>query len=289
MFLNPVAGCMRWGQWGANFSTNEYIQLIDACITNGITAFDHADIYGDYTTEGAFGTALHQIPGVRKQIQLITKCGICIPAANRPHYSSKTYNTSAKHIIASAEQSLQNFRTDYLDLLMIHRPAPLLQAEEVAAAVMQLKDQGKILEFGVSNFLPHQLDVLRRCINVAYNQFEISIIHITPFTNGQLDYCITNQIKPMAWAPLGGGLLSDDTHPRFRSIMQEATILAKKYTTGINEILIAWLLKHPAGITPVVGTTKLERLLQAKNASLIELSNDDWYKLYSASLGEEVP
>lgn len=289
MFLNPVAGCMRWGQWGANFSTEEYIQLIDACIINGITCFDHADIYGAYTTEAEFGKALYQMPGKRQQLQIITKCGICMPAANRPQYGSKTYNTTAAHIIASAEQSLQNFHTDYIDLLLIHRPDPLLQAEEVAEAVTRLKNQGKVLEFGVSNFLPHQLDALMRCIKVSYNQLEISIIYTAPFANGQLDHCITHQIKPMAWSPLGGGLLSDDAHPRFRSIMQEATALAKQYATGINEILIAWLLKHPSGILPVVGTTKLERLLQAKNASVIELSNDDWFRLYSASLGEEIP
>lgn len=289
MFLNPIAGCMRWGLWGANFSTEEYVQLIDTCISQGITGFDHADIYGDYTTEAEFGEALMQMPGIRKQLQIISKCGICMPAPGRPQYESKTYNTSAAHIIASAEQSLQNFHTDYIDLLLIHRPNPLLQPEEVAQAVTRLKEQGKILEFGVSNFLPHQSDALMRCVDVRYNQMEISIVHPAPFINGQLDHCLSHKIKPMAWAALGGGLLTEDTHPRFRSIMQEAAIMAQAYDTGINEILIAWLLKHPSGIIPVVGTTKLERLVQAKNASGITLTNDDWFRLYSASLGEEIP
>lgn len=286
---NPVAGCMRWGKWGANFSTNDYIHLIEACIQAGITSFDHADIYGAYTTEAEFGKALHAMPGIRNQLHLITKCGICMPAENRPEYLSKTYNTSAAYIINAVNNSLKNFNTDYIDILLIHRPSPLLQPEEVASAVTQLKSAGKVLHFGVSNFLPHQADMLLKCMDISFNQIEISILNLQAFTNGQLDHCITHHITPMAWAPLGGGLLSDDTHPRFRAITTIASKLAKQYNTGINEIFIAWLLAHPAGIIPVVGTTKLERLVQARNASTISLSTDDWFQLYSASLGEEIP
>lgn len=285
----PVAGCMRWGQWGANFSTDDYIQLIAACLNESITSFDHADIYGAYTTEAEFGKALAAMHGVRSQIQLITKCGICMPAANRPNYVSKTYNTSSEHIIESVENSLRNFKTDYIDVLLIHRPSPLLHPEEVASAITQLISQGKILQFGVSNFLQGQTDMLLKCVDISFNQIEISMLNMEAFTNGQLDHCILHNIKPMAWAPLGGGLLSDDTHPRFRAITTIASKLAKQYNTGLNEILIAWLLAHPAGIMPVVGTTKLERLLQARNASTINLSSDDWFELFSASLGEEIP
>ncbi len=288
-FNNPIAGCMRWGQWGANFSSSDYSNLIESCLKEGITCFDHADIYGAYTTEAEFGHALQAMQGVRRQIQLITKCGICMPSENRPEYVSKTYNTSAEHIIYSTENSLRNFKTDYIDVLLIHRPSPLLQPEEVAEAVTQLKKTGKILEFGVSNFLPHQADMLLKCVEIAFNQIEISILNIQAFTNGQLDHCIKHHIKPMAWAPLGGGLLSDDTHPRFRAITTIASKLARQYNTGLNEILIAWLLSHPAGIIPVVGTTKLERLMQARNASIISLTSDEWFQLYSASLGEEIP
>lgn len=285
----PIAGCMRWGKWGANFSTAEYASLINDCITNDITAFDHADIYGSYTTEEEFGKALKHIAYQRDKIQLISKCGIQMMADNRPEHHLKSYNTSASHIIQSTEKSLQNLHTDYLDLLLIHRPDPLLNPEEIAAAVSQLKSQGKILHFGVSNFHPSQTDLLKKYINIEYNQLEISLFHLPPFTNGLLDHCMQHEIIPMAWAPLGGGIINDDTHPRYRSISTTAAKLAKKYETGLNEILIAWLCTHPANIIPVVGTTKLERLLQAKEAFNIKLSREDWFDLYTSSLGEEIP
>lgn len=286
---SPVAGCMRWGKWGANYNTREYRIMIDACLQQGITAFDHADIYGDYTTEEEFGEALKEDPSLRLQIQLISKCGIQMLTENRPRHQIKSYNTSAKHIILSTERSLQNFGTDYLDTLFIHRPDPLLNPAEVAEAVHQLKQQGKILQFGVSNFLPHQTEVLRKYISIEYNQVEISIIHLAPFIDGTLDHCLQHNIIPMAWSPLGGGAFNDETHPRFRSITAITFDLAHKYGTGINQILIAWLSAHPSGIIPVVGTTKVDRLLQAKEAGNIHLSREDWFKLWIASTGEDVP
>lgn len=279
---------MRWGKWGAGFTTTDYLMIIEECLHNGITSFDHADIYGDYTTEAEFGAALKYTPSLREQIQLITKCGIQIASPNRPLHQIKSYNTSKEYIVASTEQSLRNFHTDYLDVLLIHRPDPLLDPEEVADAITTLKQQGKILHFGVSNFLPHQVDVLQKCIHVEFNQLEVSILHLPPFINGMLDHCLQHNIVPMAWAPLGGGLLNDDTHPRYRSIAATASELAAKYLTGINQILIAFLLSHPSKIVPVVGTTKIERLLQAKEASNINLEREDWFKLYIASLGEDV-
>lgn len=284
----PVAGCMRWGKWGANFTTSLYRQMIEACLENGISSFDHADIYGDYTTEEEFGAALKESPSLRANLRIITKCGIQMLAENKPAHQIKSYNSSANHIIQSVEQSLKHFGTDHLDLLLIHRPDPLLNPIEVASAIEHLKQQGKILQFGVSNFLPHQVDMLIKYIPIEYNQIEISILHLLAFTNGSLDNCLQHQIVPMAWAPLGGGILNDDNHPRFRSIIGEATTLAAKYETGVNEILLAWLHKHPSGILPVIGTTKIERLIQAKNAISIVLEREDWFRLLAASTGEEV-
>lgn len=285
---SPVAGCMRWGIWGANFSTNEYRGMIEACLQNGITCFDHADIYGDYTTEAEFGEVLKENPSLRQYMKLVTKCGIQMLTPNRPEHTIKSYNTSKEHIIRSAERSLENLGTDYLDVLLIHRPDPLLDPAEVAEAVEQLKQQGKILSFGVSNFLPHQTDLLSRYILIEYNQVEISIIHLNAFTDGTLENCIKHKIIPMAWAPLGGGLFTDDSHPHFRSISATANELAEKYNTGLNEILLAWLHTHPSGILSVIGTTKIERLLQAKAAASIRLEREDWFKLLIASTGEDV-
>ncbi len=285
---SPVAGCMRWGKWGAEFSTHAYREMIEACLQHGINSFDHADIYGDYTTEEEFGEALKENPMLRQHMKLITKCGIQMTGPNRPLHSIKSYNTSKKHIISSVERSLLNFGTDYIDVFLIHRPDPLLDPAEVAEAIEQLKQQGKIQEFGVSNFLPHQTDMLATHTTIEYNQLEISIMHLNAFSDGSLENCIKHKITPMAWAPLGGGLFTDDSHPRFRSIVATATELAEKYNTGLNEILLAWLHTHPSGIVSVIGTTKIERLLQAKAAAAIRLEKEDWFQLLAASTGEDV-
>lgn len=279
---------MRWGKWGANFSTYDYEVIINQCLENEITAFDHADIYGDYTTESDFGEAIKHKHTLRSKIQLITKCGIQMVCDNRPQHQIKSYNTTKKHIIQSVEQSLRNFHTDYLDVFLIHRPSPLLNPKEVAEAITQLKEQGKVLQFGVSNFLPQQVEALKNDVEINYNQIELSIVHLKPFTDGTLDNCLQNNIRPMAWSPLGGGILSEEEHPRFRSIFSTAQQLAEKYHTGMNQILIAFLLKHPTSILPVVGTTKIERLLQVKDASNITLEIEDWFKLWTASTGEDI-
>ncbi len=285
---SPIAGCMRWGVWGAGFETADYQAMIELCLEAGITSFDHADIYGDYTTEAEFGKALKESPYLRQEIQIITKCGIQLPCANRPSFKIKSYNTSAAHIIESVNQSLTNFGTDYIDVLLIHRPDPLLNPYEIAKAIDDLKQAGKILQFGVSNFLPQHTNSLKRYTTIDYNQLEISIIHLSPFVNGCLDNCIKHQITPMAWAPLGGGIFTDEGHPSFRSIIATASSIAKEHNTGINQILIAFLLTHPAGIIPVLGTTKIDRLSQAKAAANIRLSREDWFRLYLSSNGEEL-
>lgn len=286
--ISPIAGCMRWGKWGANFSTYDYEVIINQCVENEITAFDHSDIYGDYTTESDFGEAIKHKQTLRSKIKLITKCGIQMVCDNRPQHQIKSYNTTKKHIIQSVEQSLRNLHTDYIDVLLIHRPSPLLNPKEVAEAISQLKSEGKVLRFGVSNFLPQQVEALKNNVEISYNQFELSIVHLKPFTDGTLDNCLQNNIRPMAWSPLGGGILNEDEHPRFRIIFSTAKELAEKYNTGINQILIAFLLKHPTSILPVVGTTKIERLLQAKEATNIILDNEDWFKLWVASTGEDI-
>lgn len=284
----PIAGCMRWGKWGAGFSTADYRNLIEQCLTEGIRSFDHADIYGDYTTEEEFGAALKEDKTLRSQLKIITKCGIKMVTENRPEHLIKSYNTGKKHIYQSVENSLRNFGTDYLDVLLIHRPDPLMHPQEVAEAVQTLQQQGKVLEFGVSNFLPHQVNMLKQYVDIKYNQIEVSIIALSPFTNGILDNCLQHQIVPMAWAPLGGGVLTDDTHPNFRSINTTAIKLAEKYATGVNEILLAFLHTHPSGILSVIGTTKIERLIQAKRAADIRLTREDWFMLLKAATGEDV-
>jgi predicted oxidoreductase len=289
--LSPiVAGCMKWGQWGSRFTTAAYCGIIESCIENKITSFDHADIYGDYTTEEEFGKALNQLPSLRSSIQLITKCGIKMPVANRPTFNIKSYDTSKEYIISCVERSLKNLQTDYIDIFLIHRPDPLMNPEEITAAFAQLKQQGKVLHTGVSNFTPSQVNLLHTYYPVEVNQIEISLLHMDPFHNGQLDQCMGKGIVPMAWSPLGGGSLMTDTiDERNKRILKVATALRAKYQTSIENILLAFLHRHPSGIIPVMGTSKIERLQSANSAANIKLEAEEWFMLWEASAGKQVP
>jgi predicted oxidoreductase len=289
--LSPViAGCMRWGQWGAKYTTDEYGQLIHQCLEAGITSFDHADIYGHYTTEEDFGNALKKQPALRSQMQLITKCGIKMLSPNRKEHAIKSYDTSRHHILTSVEISLTNLHTDHIDLLLIHRPHPLMDPDEIAGAFTLLKDQGKVLHFGVSNFTPSQTSLLHSRFPVEYNQLEISLLCLDPFHNGQLDQCMQEKIIPMAWSPLGGGgLFADITDEKNKRIVTVAEKLATKYSTSVDNILLAFLHRHPSGIIPVLGTSKFERIRSAMQAAGIRLQAEEWFMLWEASTGNEVP
>lgn len=288
--LSPiVAGCMNWGQWGARFIKNDYKNSISACIDHAITSFDHADIYGSYTTEQEFGEALHELQGYRQKLQLITKCGIKLISPNRPAHSIKSYDTSKEYIINCVEKSLSNLQTDYIDVLLIHRPSPLMDPTEMAEAFTQLKIQGKVLHVGVSNFTPSQVSMLHHFFPVEVNQLELSIREMSPFHNGQLDQCLEKKIIPMAWSPLGGGSIFTGTDEKNKKIVTIATALSANYKTSVENILLAFLHKHPAGILPVLGTTKIERLKDAIKSTSIELTTEDWFVLWEASSGNEVP
>lgn len=286
-FSRLVAGVMTWGVWGHNLPVQEMTALIDHCLELGITTFDHADIYGHYTTEEAFGQALAVEPSRRNKMQLISKCGIKLVCEQRPENSLKSYDLSKKYIIQSAEQSLLNLGTDHLDLLLVHRPSPLMQAEEVAEAIAHLKASGKVLHFGVSNFTPSQIDYLHQATPIITNQIEASLLHSAPFFDGTLDQCLRMGIHPMAWSPLGGFFNRDDeAASRTADQLDE---IGKKYgNPGADVILLAWLLHHPAGIMPVLGTARQSRLTAAAQAVDLKLTDEDWFALLEASRGDEV-
>lgn len=284
-----IAGTMKWGLWGSKFNYTAYEQMIKDCIAVGVTSFDHADIYGNYTTEEEFGQVLKQNPSLRKQMQLITKCGIQMVSANRPQHKIKSYDTSFEHIIESVETSLENFSTDYIDCLLIHRPDQLFNADEVAEAFTQLKQQGKVLHFGVSNFRKWQVDLLNSRFPVEVNQIECSLLQLNPFVDGTLDQCQQHHITPMAWSPLGGGNLFIDTDDeQNKRILAVANFLAEKYASAPDVILLSWLLTHPSGILPVLGTSRTERVKAAVAATQIKLEREEWFMLWRASTGKEV-
>lgn len=277
---------MTWGVWGKNCTTNQMVELMNSCLENGISSFDHADIYGGYTTEESFGKAFCESQINRNDIQLISKCGIQMLSEKRNN-SIKHYDYSKDYIIASAEQSLKHLQTDYLDLLLLHRPSPLMQTDEIAEAVEKLKMEGKILDFGVSNFTPGQCNLIETKTKINYNQIEFSITHLEPMLDGSLDHMQANRITPMCWSPLGTVFRKDDK--KSQRIQKVANELASKYDVTNDIILLAWILKHPVGILPVCGTSDKNRLAGLMQATTIEMELQDWFSLWTASTGNDVP
>ena len=281
-----VIGTMTWGLWGNALNTNEMINRIEGAIELGLNRFDHADIYGDYTTESEFGVALKQSNVARQNIELITKCGIQM-TKGRPN-RVKHYQYDSQYIIESAERSLKNLGTDYLDLFLLHRPSPLIDTEEVGFAVATLLDQGKIKSFGLSNFLPHQVDSIMRFAPVEANQVQCSITHTDAMYDGTLDQAKQLNVEPMAWSPLGS-LFKNVQDPSVARIRESAVDLLDKYDTDLAGLALAFLAKHPSKISPVVGTTKLDRLADAKKGFETEIELEDWFILLEAAMGARVP
>ncbi len=281
-----IAGTMTWGIWGKNLDQNQMIATMQCCLENGISTFDHADIYGGYTTESAFGKAFNTSKINRETIQLISKCGIQYTAENRNN-TIKHYDYSKSYLIWSVEQSLQNLQTDYLDILLLHRPSPLMQADEIAEAVQTLKKDGKIKDFGVSNFTPSQTDLIQSKTSIKYNQIQFSVTDLDAMLNGSLDHMQLHAIQPMAWNPLGSVFKNEDDKSKRVAIQGKA--LAEKYDVSLDVILLAWILKHPSGIIPVCGTTDPKRISQLMQATSIALDLEDWFSLWVVSTGEKVP
>jgi len=284
--LSPiVAGTMNWGIWDKKLSTSEMEHLMHICIENKITTFDHADIYGDYTTEADFGKAFGKSKIDRKMIQLISKCGI--QHTNGRNNPIKHYDYSKSYIIWSVENSLKNLQTDYLDVLLLHRPSPLMIADEIAEAIAQLKKEGKIIDFGLSNFTPSQTELIRQKTDVNYNQIQFSATHHEAMLDGSLDYMETHKIIPMSWNPLGIVFREDtDQTRRLKKLLVQ---LVDKYRLGSDSILLAWILKHPANVIPVAGTVNIARIQALVKAVALELDSVDWFAIWTESMGNKVP
>lgn len=277
---------MTWGSWGKSLSTESMQALMENCLASGITTFDHADIYGGYTTEEDFGKAFAASSIPRETVQFITKCGIQYPSERRP-LSIKHYDYSKEHIIWSVEQSLKNLQTDYIDLLLLHRPSPLMQPEEIAEAINQLRAQGKVKAFGVSNFTSSQTALLQKSIHIEANQIEFSLSSHEAMQDGTLDFMQLHAIQPMAWSPLGSVFKEDN--PQTQRIREAITPLTEKYGASMDQLVLAWLLQHPANISPVIGTTNPDRIKGAVEAQDIQLELEDWFKLWVAARGSKVP
>lgn len=277
---NIIAGTMSWGVWGKNASQQEMIELMECYLENEITSFDHADIYGGYTTEFEFGAAFANSKISRNKIQLITKCGIQMVSDDR-QTTVKHYDYSKKHIIWSVENSLKNLKTDYIDVLLLHRPSPLMQADEIAEAIEKLKSEKKIIDFGLSNFTSSQTELIQQKTPVSFNQIQFAATHFEPMTDGSLDYMQLNQIQPLSWNPLGS-VFKERTAKSDR-INKVLIDLEAKYQIGRDIVLLSWVLQHPAKVKLVIGTTNLERIRQSKNTVTLDLQ--DWFLILEASSG----
>ncbi|MFM7488212.1 MAG: aldo/keto reductase family oxidoreductase [Cytophagales bacterium] len=279
-FSRIIAGAWRWH----TVSPAMVEQLIYTALEEGITTFDHADIYGDHTCEEVFGRVLQKDPSLRQKMQLVTKFGIKFPSTRRPTTWIKHYDTSEKHMVWSVENSLRMLATDHIDLLLIHRPDPLLNPHEVAEAFVKLKAAGKVLHVGVSNFTPSQFNMLQRHLPIPLvtNQIEVSLARVEPLFNGDLDLMLDVGASPMAWSPLGGGKVHFNDRDWFAK--------ASKYNATYSQLALAWLLKHPSNMFPIIGTTKSERIKESAKAIDIQLDQQDWFEMLKWAMGgKEMP
>jgi predicted oxidoreductase len=281
-----VAGMWRMVEW--NMTVEGRVAFIEQCLALGVTSFDHADIYGNYGVEGLFGEALRAQPSLRARMQLVSKCGIKLLSNKRPQHGIQHYDTTAAHIVASAEESLRQLHTDRLDLLLIHRPDPLMDFDEIAEGFTRLKQAGKVLHFGVSNFSRHQFEVLDRRIALATNQVEFSPLHVAPMFDETFDGLQDLQVAPMIWSPLGGGRLftaNDANAENLRLVIKD---IADRMRQPFASVVFAWIMQLPSKPIPLTGSGRIEAIKVAVAGAGFQLSRHDWFAVLRAARGHEV-
>lgn len=280
-----------YGMWRLADDSDTSVKHVDAKINaaldQGITTFDQADIYGGYTAEAVMGAAMKANPSLRQRIEIVSKCDIVIDAGRHSGARVKHYNTTAAHINASVDASLSEMGIDDIDVLLVHRPDPLMDHYETGAALDALVDAGKSRAVGVSNFRPWDWSLLQSAMRhpLVTNQIELSLKHISPFTNGDLAFHQQHGHVVMAWSPLGGGDLMTGSN----ELTHRLDSIAKRCGVDRAAVATAFLLAHPAKITPVLGTNNLERISAISAAETVEIDRQDWFSLYEAALGSEVP
>ncbi|MGV6847649.1 MAG: aldo/keto reductase [Marinibacterium sp.] len=281
-----VYGMWRLGD-DSDTSAAHVAAKIHACLDQGITSFDQADIYGDYGAEAVLGNALHANPGLRDRMEIVTKCDIVAPCGRYADAKVKYYDTSRAHILQSVETSLREMAIDHIDLLLIHRPDPLMDHHETGAALDEVVASGKVRAVGVSNFRPWDWQLLQSAMKtqLVTNQIEISLGAIAPFTNGDLAFHQQHGHPVMAWSPLGGGALMAGNPP----VGVVADEIGAQFGVDRAAVAVAFLLAHPAGILPVLGTNSLDRIKRISDALKVNLDREAWFRLYEAALGHEVP
>ncbi|MCQ8212618.1 aldo/keto reductase [Cetobacterium somerae] len=282
-------GFWRLNSW--NMSKEELLEYIEKSIDMGVTTFDHADIYGSYTCEKIFGEALSLKPELREKIQLVSKVGIKLVSKNMPENTFHCYDTSYNHIVKSVEKSLKNLNVEYLDLVLIHRPDMYMNADETAKALTYLRESGKVLEWGVSNFLPSDFNLLQSRLDfkLVTNQIELSPIRTQHFYDGTINLMQEKRVPMMIWSPLAGGEIftsGDGNTVELRKVLER---LAEKYNCEPDTIVYAWHLAHPANLIPICGSGKIERLKSAVAACDINLTREEWFEILVNGMGNDIP
>ena len=281
-----VAGMWRMTEWG--MSVEQRVEFIERCLELGVTSFDHADIYGGYGVESLFGDALRLQPSLRDRMELVTKCGIKLVSPQRPQHSIQHYDTSAAHIVASVETSLRQLGTDRIDLLLIHRPDPLMDFDEVAATFTSLKQAGKVRHFGVSNFSRHQFESLNKRIELATNQVEFSPLHTTPMFDQTFDGLQDLGVAPMIWSPLAGGRLFQGGEEHADDLRLVIKGIADELGQPFASVVFAWIMQLPCRPVPLTGTGRIEAIAVAVAGTQFTLSRSDWFAILRAARGHEV-
>jgi predicted oxidoreductase len=270
-------------------TTPAHVQAkIEACLAQGITTMDQADIYGGYEAEEVLGAALKAAPALRDQIEIVTKCDIVAPVGRYSDAKAKYYDTSRAHLLASVDHSLRLMNIDQIDVLLVHRPDPMMDHQETGAALDGLIASGKVKSVGVSNFKRHDWTLLQSAMNnpLVTNQIEASVVAPECFTNGDIAFMQEFGAPVMAWSPLGGGsLFGDPLSPMLAAL----NTVAKAQGVDATAVAVAWLLAHPAEIAPVMGTNNLDRIARISDAMKVEMDRETWFALYTASIGAEVP
>jgi predicted oxidoreductase len=289
---------ISYGVWrlsdADDYSVNATLQRIDACLKQGITTFDHADIYGDYACENIFGQAIKARPSLLDQIEIVTKTDIMLRSTQQSSTRVKHYDTSSSHINTSVDKSLKLIGVDVIDLLLLHRPDPFVHATPLGACLDALIDTGKVRGIGVSNFMPWDVDLLQSRMKhrLQTNQIEVSLLHTTALTNGQLAHAQQHNMPIMAWSALGGGRLFEQATTPGTAAARVAPALSRiAAAQGVNTAAVAaaWLMQHPAQIMPILGSNQLVRIQTFGQATKVSMDKQTWFELYELANGHEVP
>ncbi|AIQ15126.1 hypothetical protein PDUR_27110 [Paenibacillus durus] len=277
-----VVGCMRMNDW--KLSVKQVVEFIEWCIERGITTFDHADIYGgDHRNEALFGEALQLEPTLREKIQIVTKCDICVPNAKNPNVKTRFFNTDKQYVLAQVNESLDKLKCGYIDILLIHMFDLLVDPSELNETLQQLKDEGKVKYFGLSNHSPLEFDTLQKYTDVPFvtHQFMLHPLGIQNYHNGTMTHCLKEGISPMIWSPLAGGRIFNPTNAAEENMKNVLENIRQELgLEHIDEVVYKWIFRHASNPAIVLGTGNKERIERAiKSVDGVQMTREQWYKI----------